>query len=142
MLSSGITIQDIQNRRVNSVRVNLSLAHSTVGSMIATLYSPNDAAVVALFEARDGDIITFSAISTIAISGSLPPILAGVSVSGVCSPNGPTIRLQGTGVVGDGLKLSSRNTLTGLHILGFVGRQIVISSGGNNHLNCVKATTP
>jgi hypothetical protein len=57
-----------------------------------------------------------------------------------CGLAGPEITVQGG--TGDGLTLSGNNTVAGLWIRGFSGRQVVASSTGNGKtvLQCVRAT--
>lgn len=75
----------------------------------------------------------------IKVSAALAPVPANVSLYADCSPTGPSVTLDGTGVVADGLKLSGGNKLTGLRVKGFQGRQI-LTLGQQNRLVCTSAS--
>lgn len=94
---------------------------------------------VALSQATDGTIITFSnGLGPITITSALPDVPVGVTLVGGCT-TGPAVVIDGTGVSGDGLKLLGKNTLNGLRIKGFGGRQLVIPAPNTdkNKVTCV-----
>jgi subtilase family serine protease len=99
-------------------------AASTTGAncKIVDLTSPNIGPTITLTQAQGGGVT----------------VGAGVTLLGpVCSANGPTLTINGTGVTGDGLILNGA-TVQGLAIKGFGGRQIVAKAG--NSLFCVKTS--
>ncbi len=77
------------------------------------------------------------------ISDKLQKVPAGIKLDGGC-PNGPGITLNWTGAatpVVDGLVLSGNNTLNGLRIKSFPGKQLYsILPGSSNHFSCFAAT--
>lgn len=85
--------------------------------------------------------ITLSAGSAITLTTGLT-LTTGVSITTTAGcATGPAITLQGSGnSSGNGLTLSSGNSVYGLWIKGFSGQQIVAPSGGGNLLRCLKAT--
>lgn len=77
----------------------------------------------------------------IALTGGLT-IPAGGVIQGSCGADGPEIFLDGTGVTADGLTLSGDNSLEGVAVGGFSGRQLVAASGStSNTLKCAKIMT-
>ena len=90
-----------------------------------------------LKNATGGQTISFALNNgkTIRVSGPLPPLVRNARLGTSCAD----ILIDGTGVIGDGLSLGGNNTLVGLTIKGFVGRQI-ITAGTGNRLLCTKAT--
>jgi hypothetical protein len=85
--------------------------------------------------------ITLAAGSAITLTTGLT-LTTGVSITTTAGcATGPAITLQGSGnSSGNGLTLSSGNSVYGLWIRGFSGQQIVVPSGGGNTLRCVKTT--
>lgn len=75
----------------------------------------------------------------ITVSGKLPPLQSGVSIIGNCNGPGPNIIIDGTAIIGDGLKLAGGNNIRGLFIKGFSGRQLV-TGGTGNLLSCLKVS--
>ncbi len=81
--------------------------------------------------------------TAIAITGTGLTVPAGVTIDGGnCTPDGPPIIINGSGVTGDGLTLTSSNIITGVRVGGFSGKQIKTPvSGGGSKLFCVAANT-
>lgn len=97
---------------------------------------------VALTQATSGSNITFAnGITSITVTSPLPYVPSGVTITGSCS-SGPDVVIDGTGVTGDGLKLLGKNTLFGIEIKGFIGRQLLIPapSVDKNKFTCVVAS--
>jgi uncharacterized delta-60 repeat protein len=99
----------------------------------------------ALLTATSGETITFALTqgNTITFTGSLTPTVpAGVTLDGgggVGGANGSGITLEGSGVAGNGLRLSGGNTLTNLTIRHFGGQELVIPLlSPNNRLSKVR----
>jgi YVTN family beta-propeller protein len=97
----------------------------------------------ALSTASSGDTITItlSAGSTISLSnGSGLNLASDVSLitTAPCGANGPAITIQGS--TGEGLTLSSGNSVYGIWIRGFSDRQLIVPAGGKNTLHCVKVS--
>jgi len=88
--------------------------------------------------ARSGQEITFdvSKGNVFSISGQLPPVPAGVKITGSCSAGGPGVIIDGTGALGS-FVLSGQNSLSGLLIRHFPGPQLK-TNGTGNKLTCVK----
>jgi protocatechuate 3,4-dioxygenase beta subunit len=86
--------------------------------------------------------ITLSAGSVITLTSGLN-LATGVSITttATCTASGPAITIKGTGNnSGNGLTLSSGNSIYGLWVRGFSDKQIVAPSAGGNTLRCVKST--
>jgi uncharacterized delta-60 repeat protein len=102
----------------------------------------------ALLTATSGQTITFALTqgNTITFTGGLTPTVpAGVTIDGgggggvVGGANGSGITLEGSGVAGNGLRLSGGNTLTNLTIRHFGGQELVIPLlSPNNRLSKVR----
>ncbi|MEI6043424.1 MAG: S8 family serine peptidase [Chloroflexota bacterium] len=96
--------------------------------------------------ATASQIITFALTlsQTIKVNGVLPPVPVGVGIDGgtICgSP--PTIVIDGSGVIGDGLQLSVGNYLHNIWVKGFANKQInslFISPWIKNRLLCVRTS--
>jgi uncharacterized delta-60 repeat protein len=85
--------------------------------------------------------INLAAGSVITLTSGLN-LAAGVSITTTAGcATGPAITLKGSGnSSGNGLTLSSGNSVYGLWIKGFSSQQIVAPSGGGNTLRCVKSS--
>ena len=86
--------------------------------------------------ATGGQTITFilTTGSTIKINGPLPPLARNAKLGSGCN----NIILDGSNVSGDGLVLGGNNTVKGITVKSFGGRQIV-NAGLNNRLSCTIA---
>jgi len=96
----------------------------------------------ALNMAGNGQIITFdSTVSKVTVTGILPALKAGVILQGRCNAGKPGVTIEGFGLTGliDSLVLSGRNTLYGVQVTKFSGKQIK-SNGSGNKLSCVVTT--
>jgi YVTN family beta-propeller protein len=93
---------------------------------------------------------TDKTVSIAVASGSVISLTSGITLpvgvtlttlpTTTCGANGPGITIAANGVsTGDGLTLTGNNTVYGIWVRGFSGRQIV-NSGLGNILSCVRAT--
>jgi subtilisin-like proprotein convertase family protein len=93
----------------------------------------------ALVNAAPSSTITVT--TAVNLSGLLTPTVpTGVKIvggTGDCSS--ARVIIDGSGLPGDGLRLSGGNELTNLHVKGFAGRQI-ITLGTGNKLNCTRVS--
>jgi photosystem II stability/assembly factor-like uncharacterized protein len=94
----------------------------------------------ALSKASTGQTIYFnlSGSKVISLNKALPPVAAGVRLRADCGPTGPTVTIDGTNAPPDanGLVLSGNNTVTGLKISHFGGKELKVKGNGNK-LSCV-----
>lgn len=73
---------------------------------------------------------------TLSLASALPPLESGSSLLGICHPlYGPGVTLNGSGVT-DGLTAQGNNTLRGLRIFGFGGKQLTLT-GLNVKMQCM-----
>lgn len=99
----------------------------------------------AVTRASNGQTITFtvSLPMTITLSGSGIIVPFGVTINALgtnpnapCAAGGPKIIIDGTGIAGDGITLSGGDTILGIKIRKFGGRQLVAPMGGGNVMRC------
>jgi hypothetical protein len=74
----------------------------------------------------NNDPITFTS------GTSLPPLKSGVILEGKCNSSGPTVVIDGTNAGGDGLRLYGQNILSGLQVINFPGKEILLQNSTNN----------
>ncbi len=82
------------------------------------------------FNLGANNVITFT--SPLSVSAH-----AGVVIDGGCNGGTPGVILDGAGFAGNGLTLGGGNTIIGLLVKKFAGKQIVAGPIGGNTLNCV-----
>jgi len=106
------------------------VAHATPGNVLVVSVGTDDGNVntpgtlsAALSQATSGNIINFNVIGNqITVTGTLPNVPAGVTISGSCA-SGPGVTIQGSG--GTGLRFNTGSySLFGLKIQGFGQPQI------------------
>ncbi len=74
--------------------------------------------------ANSNAIINITVVGVLTVNGNLPPVPAGVTISGGCGGSGPTVTIRGSSNL-TGLRFNTGNySLFGLKIQGFVNPQI------------------
>jgi hypothetical protein len=77
----------------------------------------------------------FAGKTTITVTGALPNVPAGVSISGGCVANEPQVVLRASGALTDALRITQNTVISGVAVVGFGGWAITID-GTNNQVNC------